>query len=699
MTLTLVDAPANGAVDQYPSGLVVLRAEDFVGPARGTLTTTADADSVVGTVVTETQALAVPTTIAGAGTSSRWALASDTIRIPVATLSPYLSSEINFDAMFSIKVSGDVPSNARYEKTHAFFDQFHGGASAGVAWGRDTTLLDGRSIQTELYDGQFLITAPVTIGWSVISGNTNLVVRVWGVTGGTMSYALDLIYLMPVGGDMRLKHLLFGYAPMGLAANGVVDPDQDDDVTDNIIGAHSVGIVNHTPGVAQAGPGALVDFQQADDEPTAYDISGGDWVGPKPTPLDPNSWMAFIAAPQYIPETVLVDDPFTAIAPSVSLGVMGPQGYVLSDTLQGVGGPGHSSGFNGWTGDGASAINCYFPSSASQPSGSYGSFPHAHLWVGLSGLPLGVSDTDPRNYTHTLFGLEDHTSETTWACNRADGEVGSLIGFQSFSGTDFPDPVLVGMTNNGYGVKLVLSGGVLTATLAACETTTIAGPTPTNGTIYEFATPITLDASYTAGDTYRVKVERRRYRLRAKVWEDGTSEPGSWTFDEYMPFRWDEIAGSGTGFIDYPYNTGWAGNAAHDEVIADIWDEHQQSIVTYMVYIPGANSPEQHVISEDYKVWIDPVGASPIDMLVAEEDWNGANHSNNVTIPFSTVPSHRFVEGSLRKRHFSLDTRGWNILAWKDGGAGPEMQSSGLPLAWEKARRKRRPQFYRRTYG
>jgi len=707
MTLSLVGAPANATIDQYPSGLLVLRAEDFIGPARGDLTTAADGDSVVGTVVVETQALVVPSTLFTAGTgvtpSIRWPLAADTLRIPIATLEPYLSKELSFDLMVSLKVTGDVPSNARYQKTHAFFNQFAGGAAAALAWGRDTTFLSGVNIQTEFYGAQYMITDPLSTTWSVVSGNTDITLRVWGVTGGSMEYALDLVYIMPTGGDRRIKNFLAGFSPLQLAPNGVVSEDQDNDATDNIIGKFSVGGVNHVTGVMGIGPMALTDFQEADDEPTAYDISSDDWTGPDPIPTDPKSWMAFIGAPQYIPEIQLVDDPFTAIAPTTNLSVIGPQGFMLDDQLGGIGGPGHSSGFNGWTGNNASELLCYLASSASQPSGFYGAFPHAIFFVGHGDIVFGSDATDPRNYTHTLLGLEDFTSETTFACDTSSGEVSAIIGFQAFPddgnlGNDFQPGLLFGMLDNGYGVRLTLTGGVLTATLAVCETNHIASPTPNTGTIYEFATPITLDSSYTAGDTYRVKVERRRYRIRAKVWEDGTSEPGSWTFDEYMPFRWDETGGAGVGFIDYPYDTNWAGNAAHDVVDIDVWFRGQQSAIGYMCF-PHVTAPEQAVIAEDYQVWVEPAGSSVIDMLVTEEDWDGANRSNDVTIPYTTIPSHRFIEGSLRQRHFNLDTQGFNLLAWKDGGSGPEMQSSALPIAWEKARVRRQPQIYRRPYG
>ena len=682
MTLTLVADPGNGNVVQHPSGLVVLRAEDFVGGARGDLTTSADSSSVAGTVVVDTQAFVVPSTLASAGTGAsalrRFALAANTLEIPIATLSPLLSANTFFQAMVTLKVEGDVPSNARYKKTHSYYGVDQGGAAAGMAWGRDTTFISGVNIQTEFYGDQFKVTMPLQIGWSTVSGNTDLVLRIWGVTGGTMSYSLDLVYLMTFGGDLRLRHNLGNYPVLDLGTNGSVDIDQDNDDTDNIIGKFSVGTVSHAAGVE--GFSVPTDFQEAGDEPTAYNITDGDWTGPMPTtPDDPKSWLSFIAAPQYIPETTLINDPFAGAA----LGTSGvtfatTEGYILTGSGGNFGGPGHPNGTSGWTRDGAGNIRCSIVNSAASGTGTYaGFFPHADLTLGVLDIISG-SASDPRNYQHTLLGLEDATVETTFACDTASGEVNLLVGFRAFSGNAFP--IDQSFLDNSYGCRLSLSGGVLEAALMVVEEGAITSPTPTNGTIQDFSSTSTVDAAYAANTVYRVKVERRRYRMRAKVWLDGTSEPGSWTFDEYMPFRW--LGGGNEGFIDYEYDTNWSGDTDHDTVEVDIWYTAQQSIAG-MTCWPNVTTPNQVVRCSEYILTVEPEGTTPVDMLVAEENNDGSSRSNDVTVPYATIPSARFVEGSLRKRHFSSDSLGFNLLGWKDGAGGPEMQASALPIAWE----------------
>jgi hypothetical protein len=694
MTLTLVADPGSGNIDQHPSGLVVMRAEDFIGPARGDLTTAADGSSVVGTVVQETQALVVPSSFNDAGTGAsyfrRWPLAADTLRIPKATLSPYLSGETSFDAYVSIKVTGDVPSNARYKKTNSYYNPFAGGAAVGVAWGRDTTRIDGINIvPTEQWGDQYLMSEPLRIFWSGISSGTNLVMRAWGVTGGTIELSFDLIYLMPRGGFPSLRQIYgMGFFPFDISANGVVPVDEDNDDTDNVIGKFSVG--STTGAVTGFQDLTTVDFQEAGDEPTNYDITVGRWDGSSPDndPLDPQSWITFIAAPHYIPDITLINDTFSGSA----LGTSGvtfatTEGYIVTGSAINSGGPGHPNATSGWTRDGAGNLRCSIPTDTSIPGGGpYAGTPHANCFFGASETLVGGS-LDPRDYQHRLIGLEDFTAETTFSADSASDEVNWLFGFQAITQAD-QLPAVPSMLEDGYGVHLDLTAGVLSARLTLCQATPVVAPSFYTGNIlYDFSSTITVDAAYVALTVYRAKVERRRYRVRAKVWLDGTSEPGAWDFDEYMPFRWYGPGGvPPTGFIDYPYDTNWAGDPDHDNVTLPGGPTLGQRSIPGMVAWPNTVCPNQIIYCSEYILTIEPEGATPVDMLVAEEDYNFANRSNDVVIPYATIPSARWVEGSLRKRHFGGDTNGFNVLGWKDGSGGPEMQASAFSQLYELAK-------------
>lgn len=701
MTLTLVGPPANGTIDEYPSGLIVLRAEDYIGPARGTLAAVSDTDSLVGTVVEETQAFAVPTTLVEVAASQRWPLASDTLRIPIATLSPYAAGETGFHAMVSLKVAGEPPTNAMYDKQWA---SYRGGTCAMV-WGRDTTMIEASRIHTAVFGNQYKITDFARIFWSTISGNTNLVLRAWGVTGGTLNYKIDLIYLMPFrtsGDGLRVQFGPSNYPAFDLLSNGVVWRDEDNDDTDNVIGKFST---NWTRDVGEVWfQPILLDFQEANDEPSSYDINGGgDWGGWDPLfgPLDPQSYLSFIAAPRYIPQVTLINEPFDGAA-TTGAGIVAatPEGYGYAGEGGNFGGAAHPSGTSGWTKDGSGNLRCAIKSSSVLPAGGpYAGTPHADLMFGIVEW-VGVS-TDPRNARQRIYQLDDFILETTFACDTSAGEINMLVGFQAWGVNVNQGPTPLGMLNNGYGCRLQLSGGVLNARMTYLESTGAVSPSfypPSANTLYDFTSTTTIDAAYSAGTVYRIKVERRRYRIRAKVWADGGSEPGTWTFDAYMPFRWGDAATTATGFIDYPYDTNWPGNVQHDDIFSEVWGNHSSSIPGITCW-PNPVTPHQMALIKEFIVTIDPAGSTPIDMGVQEENYDGTDPSNELTIPYATEPSWRFVEGSLRKRHFNADTNGFNLRAWKDGSAGPELQSSGLPFVWELGVLRRRPQIYRRTYG
>lgn len=707
MSIALVGDPGNGNVDVYPSGLIVLRAEDFIGPARGTLAAVSDSASVAGTVVEETQDLAVPTTFSDASPSTRWTSSDDTLQIPTSIVSPYMTGEFNaFIAIATIKVSGDPPTNARWKQIHTRFrcsDASGGGAAAGFAWGSDTDYISAADFKTSLWGPQYKHTDPQLLFWGDFSGATNITVRAWTVTGGTLEYLIDMVYLLPWDQQlMSLLHFSSSFPPFSVRQNGVVFADQDNDDTDNVIGQFSVGTIPREgpfSGGTFDSPSST-DFQEADDEPTVYDITDGTWSLQDPpfSLLDPKSWMNLLAAPHYLPTSTLIDDDFSGAALSGG-GTMfptAPNGYLMSGENGNFGGPGHPNGTSGWTRDGAGNMRCSIVRSSAVPTGTYGApFPRAHAamtfgleeWDYYTNGPTPSSD--PRDYYPMLTDLQDFVLESTFACDVA-GEVTAMYGFESW-GADF-DAAATGLLDNAYGLCLDLSGATLTAFLRGSHTAY------GNNDFDVFSSTSTLTTGYTPGDVWNVKVERRRYRLRAKVWASGGGEPGSWTFDEYMPAHFNNQASSVFGWIQYPYDANWPGDNDHDNLI-EIYALNQQSRVGVMC-MPHQTSPDQIVSTQYFTLTLEPEGSSLVDMLVAEEDYDGSNHSNDVTIPYSSIPSPRFVEGTLRNRHFGADSNGFNVFAWKDGGAGPELQSSAIPFIFELGQlRRRQPQIYRRIEG
>ena len=142
MALTLVTATS--PVNQLANGIISIRCEDYVGAARGTLTTTADGASVAGTVVAETQTIAVQTTFVTRGTL--YGGVANTVVVPKAdlTLDPDADSYHVFISMFDTDSNGYVKISGIVEGGHcvvlrgylASEAAYVGDNSWGTSWGQ-----------------------------------------------------------------------------------------------------------------------------------------------------------------------------------------------------------------------------------------------------------------------------------------------------------------------------------------------------------------------------------------------------------------------------------------------------------------------------------------------------------------------------------------------------------------------------------
>jgi hypothetical protein len=679
MTLALVPAPATG-VEKRDNGLIVIRCEDYVGAARAGLSTVSDSLSVAGTVVKEEQALAVATNNTQAGVAARWTAAADTLAIPIADIAPHVSTtpvSPSLSVFVGLKVLGDVPSNARRGKTWAGYTD--AGASAGMAWGRDTTLLTSEAVHGAVWDEQYKFTNSL-FSWSTISGNTNLVLKAWGITGGDIEQYFDVVYLWPSNANdlatiFTLSYFPTNFKPFDVGADGTFLVDQDQDDTDNILGEQSstaYGGTNaydfHAISSFADGQG---DHQESNDEPTLYDVNAfGAWDGSNGTPVDPKSRLVVATGSVYIPETLVVDDDFSSVSspglPNANHLLDGPQGY---HKFNGLGfSVNHSSGFQGWRQD-ASQLRCLY--GPNQNGGTPAAFwPHGDWCLGNYAFAFGATPTDPRLFWHTLDGMEDSIQEFTFEIVGSDTIL--LFGFANFSRGV---PAIV---ERHYGVEIELTGaGVLQATLGFMNRSTFITPTGTGLPWYPADGPTTINGSY-GGEVYRIKFEKLRYTWRIKIWDDSGSEPGSWTIESHMPIVYTSGFGSiGQGIVEYSYLTNWPGDVLHDTAVYAPYSRTDLGFYPAMTAWPTITAnPETEWIIENYTLTVNDRGGSPDDTQLAEEKYDFTGQSNSLTIPWG---SHRMVESDLIKRHFNADVNGYNLLAWKDSGAA---EFQGPVILW-----------------
>lgn len=652
-----------------------------MGPARGTLTTTADTDSVAGTVVKDTQTIAVATV--SVSQSTRFGLASDTVRVPWTDITTLLPAQtISAWFMVGMRVVGSAPSNAQASATH--LSHRASGLSVAVGWGRDTTHLQSMNVWKSVWGDQYRITGPALISTSSMTG-TNMVIRAWGITGGSIELDLDVIYVMPQLFDIpdlepiTVEEFPSDFKPMQFGNNGTMSVDEDNDPADNAIdGHHTVTFFGLGPGgtlitggagSVMEGVAATVDMQSANDETTAFNINAnGDWCC---TPYeDPRSFLSLVAAPIYLPAQSFISDSFpnSHISDGSSNPVVStPQDFAKTLFAGNFFSENPGDGVSEDSGSLRARLTGFQPAPA--PTGS--SFWPACA-VAFGNAPLITGDTNTPDKQHPmLYELEDSIQTFSFSVSTL-GNYRILCGQTDYSPT--PD---VGDSNGAFiemdgggnlTLSLVSQSGIFIPSLGGSGVdarNTIDGP-------------VTITTGFSSGVTFWCKVEHRRYHWRAKCWEDGTGEP-DWQVEGFQYLVATATGGTNPDWVAEPYNTNWVGDANHDLVRHDPTNTHG---FPFIMFEPDFSQPQVDISVFQYDLEVDPHGANPADVTVVEEKYDGTE-DESVALFFASKRTWRFIEGTLKHRHFNTDVDGFNLRSWKSAG-GPELQYSCIPIVWER---------------
>lgn len=660
MTLSLV-APT-GAVTTVPSGIIVVRCQDYVAAGA---TTTTDAASVSGTVVLEDQTLAVQTTFASQGTL--YGSAADTISVPRGDL-PIDTSALSYHVFIAMRVTGEVPSNAKGGTSWEAI--LRTGASAGFGWGTNTTYQDGPVAIARSRFEEYLI---YDCGELSSFSFTTLRARGWGITGGNVEMRFDLIYLVPFlfGPDFNAtqENSGSGGLPLRFATNGVLTKDLDDD-TSTWIGSHTVNAFNF-PWMRDGAS----DVQENDDEPTAVVDGFGDWTDE----ASPRSHLAFIAGATKPPDSeTILDDTFGnsdsagTIDQTDSWTINGYWAQFISNSIDNSYVDG-SGTYLGWVFR-SGIPRCYIG------GGESSTVPITSGEASMAwGFSTGSVSADPRDYLERLQ-LREGVFEGAFRFDVLQEAYG-------FVGMDAPVPSST--IRVGGAIELDSSGNVKVSVRFLFR------PTEAEE-IMDEATVIT---GATTSSVIRVKSERRGVTWRAKAWLDGGSEPG-WQVEGVEPVV-AQSTGGVYSLVSHPWDTNWAASVAHDNVIYD----PRRQIGTVPTFSPvavaavGAGNADTIIYLEQFTVSFDPGSGTPgdIDVKVVKYD------STTVLDPAITVPygSHRFVAGTSKQRRFNSDTDAYGIWAWKSEAGEPDTEFASVGYIWELRDYTPvsafRPQIYRRV--
>lgn len=671
MTLSVVDNLVS-PVQTYPGGTIAVRCADYAVVTRGSISVVSDPDSISGQVVHETQKVAYDTS-AGFGPPFPadyefvdLDAASTTLSIPAADL--HANPNIQYAAFMHWKVVG--------------------GGSAGHRIGEDFMLaseqdiiLDGcndtiNSVLQPSLDKrtQRPTTNPNYVlrwfqyldrnqdGWNGGGADpTNLLVVAAFGEDSTYEAYLDALILIPYQAQGNILHYLqypadpTAWDPL-VDTVGTGDPrpndDNDDDSSNNSLGTATqdaqysvIYAESGSMGTFFSASGS--DYQTADDEQSFYNICNDSfWDGTPTYPDDPSSWIAITAGPKLIPAHTVETETFgTNVTPDESpetfVSSSGAYYWQITNNRLGV-----------WTAEvtgGAFVVGAALADALERLS--------AYATLGSTSFA-----SDSPTHMNSLQSLSDMSNAvveaTATILATPSSELGAWVGFWQ---NEWPSFNFSTNERTLAGVYLYEDGGSVKAKLSIAS--------HTGGTFLEtkadFDGPVTIGST---GSTIRVKIEKRYYVWRAKVWVDGGSEPGSWTLEGFLPNVYSNTNFTPTSLIvsQYPY----------DDTDRNQWGANCRAITDWYPMVGVTVEPDPVGTGTgaasfgECTVSYNPYGSTLMPMNIELQKWDGF-----LSYGSAQIDGDRCIIASLQQHTYNDDLNGFNVVLWKEPG-GAELSTA-----------------------
>lgn len=628
----------------------MLKAADWLGAARGTLSTEADARSCCGTVVRDTQQVTESIyTRELANQTNALAEADDTLVIDLADIP--IEADLRYMLLVSLLIEGDWdPSNG---------DTLRGGhqeefnAACRMRWWLDSfpaDLTTTRSLvfQPRALDSYRIVGAGVSL---TLTGTEVMTWRAYAQDATTVEFLIDQIYFVPYYSQIDSPNWDsddFEIVPgqwsslgtIGGIGDGFVDgADGGDD--NGKFTWHPI-VVDEPTGLSGGDGGG--DYQKEDNEYMACVRVDDLFLQNSQTNAEAPAHCYGIHGPFYVPEQVWTLDDFSRTAGDGNFA--GADGHFATQS------PGNTPEGFGWRVDDVSGPATELGvriGSAVWVDGAELAFEHRS--GGLSRLSRAFlrsyGGEDVPNAASAIIQADNLILSGTF---HADVTAGSAAGLtlNAVIGTE------LGLTSdNPQAVNLVfdLKSGDWMLGYGS-----MGGTSP--------SAPISL-TGYTLGDVVAFKIEVKRYIARIKVWDAGGSEPGTWDIEEFRPI-WN------SGYLEYDYG---------DDLEFSIrdWDTN-----TVMINYTADSTPVNQVIFR-------------LDDLTAEHDPVGTNESAWASIEQPEGTERGRIEMPAGCQHLVYwGTRDWTTLdfgfpyldysakVWNDSGAA-ELQRSEAVWWWFRA--------------
>lgn len=683
---TLQVATPTGAVTEFDGGTRMVRCADYVGAARGTLEVVADAESICGNVVHDSQVVPYATS-AGFGSPyladyeyADYQQADPTLVIPYDDLN--LEEEIQYVVFAGIKVvgAGDNAHCANETFMYATTQNVDliaynevisdAGALGGELLPRPETNPTYRLIWLAYlsYFNNFSDPPYHKFPGSATPPITQYVFVAAAGEDSTYETYLDAIYFVPYTATTTQGTHYFSWPADPSAWDPLEDnnvtfdpkPTNDDDdsaatnalnIIDDDAGYSVIYADQHGFGTQASGVGS--DYQRAKSEPSFYSICGqGRWDGfSAPSwPLDPESWLVvtvgLICIPQQTIETETFGTNHTGVSPPWTF--LSASGNYYWRVMGG----GSSVDVTGGALDFTNAVCSTNDSRSMANLGAVGF---------IQPTPGSPSHADlRRTLQYMTAGTIDATAQIH--ANPDNGQMYAWVGWENHTDAQ---------PNSRWeidGVALYVDGGDLKATLRQHRMFSGNFSGLVTNRVNFGTSPVTIQGGYSFGDSIRVKVERRYYVWRAKVWMDGDAEPGSWTLEGLQPHLYPDQSNSPTTMTisQYPYTDDDQDNWGQPRR----WTPTQDpTIGVVMDPQTGSATVSGRVTFTDFTLSYDPVGdRAPAHLSL--EKYDG-------TVQFGTVEytTDCVVLSCFEQHTFDADEQGFNVYLWSDSDAA-ELQAA-----------------------
>lgn len=634
--LVVADAPFK----VYPAGVIALRATDWLGVARGTLTTEADARAINGEVVRDTQQV---TNSIFSAFNAAFAEAEDTLTIDFALLPVEIDMTYAMHLSFLIEGDWDPTTQDTYRASTqaAFANACHLGFYGDSALFLSES--DTGSIQVKPRGLDHYLISQFGGTWCIddVVGDEVLHIRAYARTGTTIEFLLDQVFLIPHvrdgdvhTGDWRNDDFMavpgahndFGSIDMssgdfvdgadGGDANGKFtwQPYQyGSDEQSNWTGSDGGGDFQKKAAYA----GAEYMLRATDEDPySLYDTS----TAPD---SEPSSSVCYAAAgPYYRPATAWVEDDFSRTVAAYSGGTLSSLGWGTSP-----------QGF-GWMTQNLLGGSC-------SVNGSVGIHRHAGVIGGgsVQKSELGVDGATAtlRLGDFTASGKVLVTSTGTWFDAGTDAHI--LIGTATFS------------ADMGYYIWIdpIAQTWEIRSYHSAVLFTVVHGP-------------VDISSWYAEDAFIGWKFEIKRYLLRVKVWEDAAGEPGTWDYEDFRSLL------DGATPVDYDYASDlYLTIRERQDRFLDLVSGHDDALLVW----------ETHW--DDIKVEYTPYGSRE-DVSIATERPHGTK-AGEIVIPDGAQQMVYWGKRDWTDLNFGIPCLVFSSRIWSAVGAA-ELQQARLLWYW-----------------